>query len=227
VYWNSRLHTEHDRLVQLFNPHDVIADVFAGVGPFAVPAAKKGCAVFANDLNPNSAKYLSKNVQDNRVSKCCSEILSNLNWISIQVTEFVRVFCEDGRDFIRAVVVRSFDDPFHPYIGPKPSRTKEKEERRNLQKLVAEVPIAHSAHSAHVPNANVSPRRRIEHFVLNLPDSAIQFLDAFRGILFSGSRDLKGIYHTMPMIHCHCFTRELEPDRAKADIRKVCPSVSV
>lgn len=68
VYWNSRLHTEHDRLVQHFSPEDVIADVFAGVGPFAVPAGKKGCAVLANDLNPNSAKYMMKNVNDNRVS---------------------------------------------------------------------------------------------------------------------------------------------------------------
>ena len=52
----------------MFKPDDVIADVFAGVGPFAVPAAKKGCAVLGNDLNPNSAKYLTQNVEDNRVS---------------------------------------------------------------------------------------------------------------------------------------------------------------
>lgn len=68
VYWNSRLQTEHTRLVQLFNSNDVVADVFAGVGPFAIPAAKKGCAVLANDLNPDSAKYLAQNVEDNRVS---------------------------------------------------------------------------------------------------------------------------------------------------------------
>jgi tRNA (guanine37-N1)-methyltransferase len=55
--------------VQLFTPDDVIVDVFAGVGPFAIPAAKKGCAVLANDLNPSSARYLLKNVQDNRVSR--------------------------------------------------------------------------------------------------------------------------------------------------------------
>jgi tRNA (guanine37-N1)-methyltransferase len=72
VYWNSRLHTEHERLVQLFNPEDVIADVFAGVGPFAIPAAKKGCAVLANDLNPQSAKYLALNVENNRVSSLSS-----------------------------------------------------------------------------------------------------------------------------------------------------------
>lgn len=68
MYWNSRLHAEHARLVQLFSPDDIVADVFAGVGPFAVPAAKKGCAVFANDLNPSSEKYLAINVNKNGVS---------------------------------------------------------------------------------------------------------------------------------------------------------------
>lgn len=67
VYWNSRLHTEHDRLVQLFSPDDVVADAFAGVGPFALPAAKKGCGVLANDLNPESYKWLSRNIENNKV----------------------------------------------------------------------------------------------------------------------------------------------------------------
>ncbi len=44
-----------------------MADVFAGVGPFALPAAKKGCAVLANDLNPESYKYLKINIDKNNV----------------------------------------------------------------------------------------------------------------------------------------------------------------
>lgn len=69
MYWNSRLHTEHERLVKVFDPNDgVVADVFAGVGPFALPAARKGCAVLANDLNPNSFKWLKRNIDDNKVS---------------------------------------------------------------------------------------------------------------------------------------------------------------
>lgn len=56
--------------MQLFKAEDgIIADVFAGVGPFAIPAAKRGCAVLANDLNPNSFKWMKKNVADNNVSK--------------------------------------------------------------------------------------------------------------------------------------------------------------
>ncbi len=29
-------------------------DMFCGIGPFAIPAGKKGCTVFANDLNPGT-----------------------------------------------------------------------------------------------------------------------------------------------------------------------------
>lgn len=54
-------------MVTIFDPEDVIADVFAGVGPFAVPAAKKGCGVLGNDLNPSSVRYFLKNVEDNKV----------------------------------------------------------------------------------------------------------------------------------------------------------------
>ena len=72
VYWNSRLHTEHERLINIFDPEEgVVADVMAGVGPFAVPSAKKGCAVLANNLNPACFKWLQKNVSDNNV---CAEI---------------------------------------------------------------------------------------------------------------------------------------------------------
>lgn len=82
VYWNPRLSTEHERIVELLKPGDVLYDVFAGVGPFAVPAAKKKCYVLANDLNPESFKWLQHNVKRN---KCLAQ---------------AQVFNKDGRDFI-------------------------------------------------------------------------------------------------------------------------------
>jgi tRNA (guanine37-N1)-methyltransferase len=68
VYWNSRLHTEHKRIIDVLKSDDVVIDMFAGVGPFAVPACKKKCRVFANDLNPFSYEALLKNAQINNVT---------------------------------------------------------------------------------------------------------------------------------------------------------------
>lgn len=47
---------------------DIICDVFAGVGPFSIRAAKAGCRVLANDLNPASYEYLCKNIEKNKVA---------------------------------------------------------------------------------------------------------------------------------------------------------------
>ncbi|XP_034942576.1 tRNA (guanine(37)-N1)-methyltransferase [Chelonus insularis] len=82
VYWNSRLSTEHSKLLEFMNKEDVLYDVFAGVGPFAVPAAKKGVEVLANDLNPESFKWLEFNVKANKAK--------NIN-----------CFNKDGRDFLK------------------------------------------------------------------------------------------------------------------------------
>lgn len=83
VYWNSRLQTEHKRLVDSFNPGELVVDVMAGVGPFALPAGKKKVFVWANDLNPESYSSLVDGINRNKVNK------------------FVRPFCQDGREFIK------------------------------------------------------------------------------------------------------------------------------
>jgi tRNA (guanine37-N1)-methyltransferase len=67
VYWNSRLEHEHMRLVSKFQAGETICDMFAGIGPFAIPAAQKGCVVYANDLNPDSIRYLKINAEINKV----------------------------------------------------------------------------------------------------------------------------------------------------------------
>lgn len=70
VYWNSRLSTEHERIIaKLYKGHDIIFDLFAGVGPFAVPAAKAKCITYANDLNPDSVLWLRTNMKRNKVQE--------------------------------------------------------------------------------------------------------------------------------------------------------------
>lgn len=83
VYWNSRLNTEHERLVSLFQDGEAICDVMAGIGPFALPAGKKKAFVWASDLNPESYRHLASGAKLNKV------------------TNYVRCFNEDGHKFIK------------------------------------------------------------------------------------------------------------------------------
>ena len=76
VYWNSRLSREHQRIVNKLSRNDILIDPFCGIGPFALPAAKKGCKVFANDLNPDAVEWLKKNVEVNKIRSECIDIFN-------------------------------------------------------------------------------------------------------------------------------------------------------
>lgn len=84
VFWNSRLDTEHKRLVDKFSPGEVVCDVMAGVGPFAIRAGKKGVFVMANDLNPDCFISLKDAIKLNKVDP------------------FVEAFNNDGHQFIHS-----------------------------------------------------------------------------------------------------------------------------
>ncbi|GAA5926956.1 hypothetical protein JCM3775_007089 [Rhodotorula graminis] len=236
VYWNSRLQTEHARLVSTFSPDDVIVDGFAGVGPFSIPAGKKGCAVLASDLNPASAEALKDNASLNKVERN------------------VRTFNEDGRDFIRRSVLAIWNEPFPAYVPTLSSRERARRARAaNAAKAAAKTappppsssstspsppadslaalslnpaPSADSPAPAPAPEpAPSKPQRRLpNHYIMNLPASALTFLDAFRG-LYRPLYDLVGEHEAhkaideaggLPFVHCYCFTKEIE--RAEEDI---------
>ncbi|XP_041667827.1 tRNA (guanine(37)-N1)-methyltransferase [Cheilinus undulatus] len=146
VYWNPRLSTEHQRVVQLVKRGDTVFDVFAGVGPFAIPAARSGANVLANDLNPESYRWLQHNCKLNKVESK------------------VRTFNLDGRAFIRGPVKQEL-----------PALLKGKE-------------------SIHV--------------VMNLPALALDFLDAFRGLLHQDCI-CEG---SLPTVHCYGFSKDNDPE---------------
>ena len=54
VYWCTRLEGERTYMLENeFQPNQIIADAFCGVGAQLIRAAKKmGCRIVANDLNP-------------------------------------------------------------------------------------------------------------------------------------------------------------------------------
>ncbi|XP_044482778.1 tRNA (guanine(37)-N1)-methyltransferase 1 [Mangifera indica] len=85
VYWNSKLATERQRLLNGFNHKDVVCDVFAGVGPIAISAARIVKRVYANDLNPYAVDYLERNSVLNKLERK------------------IQVYNMDGRRFIDAM----------------------------------------------------------------------------------------------------------------------------
>ena len=68
VYFSPRLSTERLRVVNQVEAWEVVVDLFAGVGPFAIQAAKlRGARVYAVDINPKAIELLKENAKANRV----------------------------------------------------------------------------------------------------------------------------------------------------------------
>jgi tRNA (guanine37-N1)-methyltransferase len=127
VYWNSRLAGEHRRLVQVITREQqqqpssqqqmVVADLMAGVGPFAVPLtahSNQNIVVHANDLNPSSHKYL---VMNGKKNKC-----DNLHCYQMDGRAFVRELCDRGIEISHAIMnlpasAPEFLDAFIGYTG--------------------------------------------------------------------------------------------------------------
>lgn len=174
VYWNSRLETEHRRLVEKFQPGQMVCDVMAGVGPFAVPAGRKRIFVWANDLNPHGYEVMQDAIPRNKVS------------------DFVTPFNMDGREFIK-FSAKSLEEsePVTVKIAPKQRRSKAAESQ---------------------PPPQVYDRPAIvDHYVMNLPATAIEFLDAFQGV-YAGKEALfaPNTEQKLPMVHVYCFSGHSE-----------------
>lgn len=178
VYWNTRNGHEHERLISTFKPGEVICDVMAGVGPFAVPAAKKGVWVRANDLNPACYKSMSAAIVANKVSEYA--LASNL----------------DGATFIKSASQQLLNRPrtFDKKPKIKVSRDATKEDQKKTATKIKALTVT------------LKEPRTFDHFVMNLPASAIEFLYAFKGI-YHGH---EGLFATpsgrrLPMVHVYVF----------------------
>lgn len=247
VYWNSRLEHEHKRLVSMFQAGEIICDMFAGIGPFAIPAAQKGCLVCANDLNPDSIHYLRINAKINKVDdRICSYNMDARKFIS-QLMEVPNSENKIGND------VPISDTCYTCKIQDNTESNAEKElltvDTKNLGDCTntssediqgsaghaakSAIAVKRSCGSPHEVNGkadgtdipegaagkkgSANKRRRgfeisvpktwehIDHVIMNLPASAVQFLDAFRGLI--QRKYWKG---HLPWIHCYCFIRATE-----------------
>ena len=68
AYFSARLSTERQRIAGMMGKDELVLDMFAGVGPFAITLAPKATLVVAADLNPRAVALLMENIRNNRAS---------------------------------------------------------------------------------------------------------------------------------------------------------------
>lgn len=276
VYWNSRLSTEHRRLVESIEPNEVLIDVMAGVGPFSLPASKNGTWCFSNDLNPDSFESLRGNSERN--GKIVKERMVGL--YNIDGREFIKSSpklcwerkCKGERIGMGKVESWEMDvrEEKEKSLNERKRRLelgkKRKLEKENgIEKTVGNIQLngngnhqdqqTNQSNSTNQTSSNSTlqsqaststtsttskeselPRNLSllpDHYILNLPDSALTFLDCFRGswlelrdsvgseILEKELKRRKESYgYEFPLVHVHCFTKETESQ--ESSWRDVC-----
>ncbi|CAA3008599.1 tRNA (guanine(37)-N1)-methyltransferase 2 [Olea europaea subsp. europaea] len=246
VYWNSRLEHEHLRLISKFRAGDIICDMFAGIGPFAIPAAQKGCVVYANDLNPDSVRYLKINAEINKVDNLIHAYNKDAREF---IAELLVAPSSEGESLSDEVISKScekWDTNENRQTHFEDSCLTDKveeiaEENLNNSESIGQLCMKKGSNlttakrrpgspleengMAECASTDVSgqkkqginkrlrgcvsfstrPLEHIDHVIMNLPASALQFLDAFRDLI--QMRYWKG---SLPWIHCYCFMRSTE-----------------
>ena len=193
VYWSSRLHTEHERIAKSFAPGDVVWDLFAGVGPFAVHAGKRGVRVLANDLNPH----------------CCDALLGNV--ASNKLRGLVHVYNLDAATFAREATA-GLQAGDQSALAALRMRAAAPVVRRGRESAPASG-STDAEEAAALEAESCMPA----HILLNLPADSIRFLGALRELsdLLSSEPSL-----TPPVVHCYSFTRLEEPGEQLAESRE-------
>ena len=82
VYFSPRLATERHRVVEQIEPGEQILDMFAGVGPFAIPAASRGASAVAVDLNETAVGYCRENARRNGVVDAVTAVAGDVRGVA-------------------------------------------------------------------------------------------------------------------------------------------------
>ncbi len=86
VYFSPRLVTERHRVTQQIDADEQVLDMFAGVGPYAIPAADRGARVVAVDKNPTAIEYLRANAARNDVADRITAIAADVRTVTDEYT---------------------------------------------------------------------------------------------------------------------------------------------
>jgi tRNA (guanine37-N1)-methyltransferase len=221
VYWNSRLGREHQRIVKLIRKdhasklkknqtknqqqkqqtdlissttsgddtiRTVVADMMAGIGPFAIPLTAS-CGSTQREVGGGNKKTTAKNTK----SKAAA---SNAQHKDDAIVVYANDLNPESYKYlvINAEKNHCDDTKLHKY---------NMDARAFCHKLQDDGVVVH-------------------HFIMNLPKTALEFLDAFRGYnVKQQSKQNDELQSLLPRIHVHCFASK-DPIESRTEIWDRC-----
>jgi tRNA (guanine37-N1)-methyltransferase len=96
VYFSPRLANERERVASQVKDGEVVLDMFAGAGPFAIAVARHGRAsrIYAVDINPSAVSYIEENAR-----------LNHAEDVIVAVEGDVREFLRDRECFADHIIM--------------------------------------------------------------------------------------------------------------------------
>jgi tRNA (guanine37-N1)-methyltransferase len=67
AYFSARLSSERQRILKRMGKNEMVLDMFAGVGPFAISLATRAAFIVASDINPDAVRWMLVNLAKNRI----------------------------------------------------------------------------------------------------------------------------------------------------------------
>lgn len=191
VYWNSRLINEHQRIIGMFKPGEAVADVMAGVGPFAIPAAKSRVLVWANDFNPDAFESLEKNIKINKVHRVVQPFM-------LEASEFIRTSVRNLYKLSRSPSAIRNPIEVHRHVYSKGVQEKLREAGKTEEEI-------------NPPPIYIKIPPFFSHFIMNNPATAASSLQGFIGAYnglenqFFDTENLPK--REFPLVHLYIFQK--------------------
>ena len=114
VYFSPRLSTERHRVAEQVTAGERAFDMFAGVGPFAIPFAKRGATVVGVDLNERAVEYLRENAERNGVADRVTAIAGDVRDVAPEYADWadriVMNLPHSADEFLDSAVTVAGDD---------------------------------------------------------------------------------------------------------------------
>ncbi|WP_135822706.1 class I SAM-dependent methyltransferase [Halostella litorea] len=131
MYFSPRLATERHRVAEQVESGERFFDMFAGVGPFVIPAAKRGATAVGVDLNERAVEYLRENAERNGVGDRVTAVAGDVRDVAADYEDWgdriVMNLPHSADDFLDAAVslagedcvlhyydIQHEDDPYGP-----------------------------------------------------------------------------------------------------------------